>query len=343
MRYTIGMALPVAILASSCQSTVDTNAKVAEIVEARHAATVQVRRRGEPRAVVRVGQQTLASDLQGEWYDAGYAELGSLPEVALSSDGVYVMTADVYVARTREQPAVAQRSRLWFLEDGEEQQVVFETRDMIFGSFVPLDDGYCLAVRYDASAMDGRRYGTALLRFADGTMGNVSLTGFESARLLLIDPADQVPIVLGQRRAGDGYEWGLFRLEGVERRPALWESRVVAPSFNSDGTQFTYAWKSDREAARSGRQLTEGPFDRITTVDRTTGAGRHLDTELDVIATAFDPHEKRYLYALGKLPGHADRWEFLVIDLEGEHLEVLSREAFPPLAERPGWRKRIPE
>lgn len=343
MNHSMRFLLPLALCATACRSTVDTTTTLTQIVETRHAAAVHVRDRGEPRGLVRIGQQTFGSDsLLDNWHDVAYTEFGALPAVAFDGADVLVMTGDVIVGGTRNAPEVVQISRLWRLGGEGRDEMVFETQDVILGSFVPFSEGHCLALRYDGSEPEGRRFGTALLRFADGSMGNLTLTGFERASVILIDPAEQEPVLLGQRRAGDGYEWGLFRLEGVERRPKLFEPRVVAPAFSEDGRRMAYAWQSDREAARSGRKLDDGRHERVSVVDRETGAGRHLDTGIDVVATAFDPRDVFRLYALGRTAVEGE-WELLAIELEGEHLTVLTREPFPPRSSEPAWRKRLPE
>ncbi|MCA8981788.1 MAG: hypothetical protein H6831_03080 [Planctomycetes bacterium] len=339
MKLTHRSLLPLVLCASACKSTVDTSTTLSQIVDSRHEAAVHVRERGEPRGLVRIGQQTFgAADLLADWYDVAYTDFGALPALAFDGDDVLVMTGDVVVGGTRNTPEVVQLSRLWRVARDGGREKLFETKDVILGGFVPLDEGYCLALRFDANESEGRHIGTALLRLEDGSMGNLTLTGFERASVLLVDPADDTPVLLGERRSGDEHEWGLFRLEGVDRRPKLFESRVVAPAFSVDGRRFAYAWHSDREAARSGRELDDGPHERLTVVDRETGAGRHLDTGIDVVATAFDPRDVFRLYALGSEDGE---WQLLAVELEGNHLEVTSRQPFPPRSSEPDWRKRL--
>lgn len=343
MNHPLRRLLPLILLTTACRSTVDTTTTLTQIVETRHAAAVHVRDRGTPRGIVRIGQQTFGGDaLDGDWYEVPYTEFGALPAVAFDDESVLVMTGDVIVGGTRNEPEVVQISRLWRFDEDGRDELVFETKDVILGGFVPFSEGHCLALRYDGSAPEGRRLGTVLLRLADGSMGNLTLTGFERATVILIDPAERTPVLLGQRRAGDAHEWGLFRLEGVERRPQLMESRVVAPAFSEDGRRMAYAWRSDRDAARSGDSLDDGSHERLTVIDRETGAGRHLDTGVDVVATAFDPRDAFRLYALGRT-SPAGEWELLAIELAGEHLVVLSREGFPPRSSEPEWRKRLPE
>jgi len=343
MNHSLRLLLPLLLCATACRSTVDTSATLEQIVKTRQAAALHVRERGEPRALLRIGQKTFRSNAAlDQWYDADYSFFGALPAVAFEGEDVLVMTGDVVVGGSRNEPEVVQVSRLWRQADDGVDELIFETSDVILGSFAPLGNGYCLAIRYAGSAEEGRRFGTALLRYSDDAIGNLSLTGFEHASQLVIDPADQVPVVLGQRRSGDAHEWGLYRLEGAERRPKLWEPRVVAPSFSEQGRRMAFAWQSDREAARSGREFDDGPHERVTVLDRETGAGRHLDTGLDVIATSFDPRDAFRLYALGTIIESDEvDWELLAIELEGNQLNVIARDPFPPRSSEPDWRKRL--
>jgi hypothetical protein len=345
MRHSIHLLLPLLLCATACRSTVDTSATLQQIVDTRQSAALHVRERGEPRALLRIGQKTFASNSAIDtWYDVEYTTFGALPAVAFDGEDILVMTGDVVVGGSRNEPEVVQVSRLWRQGDDGRDELIFETSDVILGSFAPLGDGHCLAIRFDGDAADGRRYGTALLRFSDDAIGNLTLTGFQHASQILIDPTDKVPVVLGQRRAGDQHEWGLFRLEGIDRRPKLWESRVVAPSFSEAGRRMAFAWQSDREAARSGHTLDDGVHERLTVIDRETGAGRHLDTGVDIVATSFDPRDVFRLYALGpNLESGGTDWELLAIELEGNHLKVLAREPFPPRSSEPEWRKRLSE
>lgn len=344
MNHSIRLMLPLVLCATACRSTVDTNTTLGQIVETRQAATLHVRERGEPRALMSIGQRTFAADATlEEWNEVTYTDFGALPATAFDDRDVLVMTGDVVVGGSNREPEVVHVSRLWRIDEAGRNEMVFETTDLVLGSFVSLHDGHCLAIRRDLAAPQGRHYGTALLRLADGSIGNLPLSGFDEAPVLLIDPAENLPVVLGQRRTGEAVEWGLFRLEGVERRPKLWEARVVAPAFAPDGRLLAYAWQADREAARRGREMSEGTHELLTVIDRETGAGRHIDTGIDVVATAFDPRDASLLYALGRsLAGDDAEWELLVIELEGERLRVISRAPFPPRSTDAAWRKRLP-
>lgn len=337
---TIAAAL---FLLAACRTTVDTSATLTQVVDTRHGAEVVLRSRGEPRCLVRLGQEVWAGEPLGdEWYAIPYTEFGALPTVAFDGEeGVLVMTGDVVVGGTRNEPEVQQVTRLWRAGADGRDELLFETTDVILGSFARLSDGYVVAVRYDDAQPDARQYGSALVRLEDEEFASVSMTDFEAATLLRVDPADGVPVVLGERRAGDGREWGVFRLEGVERRPVMWESQVVAPSFSRDGRRVAYAWKSDREAARSGRGVHDGPFERLTVVDRETGSGQHLDTGVDIVATSFDPRDRARVVVLGR--DRAGAWELIVVERATGGLRVAGRGAFPPGGERADWRKRLPE
>lgn len=343
MTHRFRTAAVALTLAAACRTPVDTSATLTQVVDTRHGAEVALRMRGEPRCLVRLGQEVWAGEPLGEeWFAVPYTEFGALPTVAFDGEeGVLVMTGDVVVGGTRNEPEVQQVTRLWRAGADGRDELLFETTDVILGSFAALGDGYVVAVRYDGTEHDARRFGSALVRLEDEEFAAVSMTDFTSATLLRVDPADGVPVVLGERRAGDGLEWGVFRLEGVERRPVMWEPQVVAPAFSRDGERFAYAWRSDREAARSGRGVHDGPFERVTIVDRETGSGQHLDTGVDVVATAFDPRDRGRLVVLGR--DGDGRYELIVVERETGGLRIADRGAFPPGGEEPDWRKRLPE
>ena len=338
MNTTSKLALAALLLAPSCRTTVDTSTTLMQVVDTRHAAEIHVRDDGDRRCMIRIGQDVYVGDPLGdEWIVVPYTEFGALPALEYEEDGVLVMTGDVVVGGTRVEPVVLQVSRLWRAGFDDRDELLFETKDVILGSFASLGPGYLLAISFDGDAPESRRYGSAVLRLEDEEYASVTLSDFDAATLLRIDPVDEVPVVFGERRAGDGTEWGLFRLQGVERRPALWEARVVSPAFSEDGEALAYAWKPDREAARSGRGTHDGPFERVTWIDRDTGSGNHLDLDVDVVATCFDPRERELLYVLGRRD--VGEWEWIVLERESSGLRVLRRGAFPAWQGRGGLAK----
>ena len=317
------------LLSSACRTTTDTGVTYAELAATRHPADLLVRAEGEPRAIVRIGRDFYAAGATLEDFRTIQLDVrGGVPVIAFAGGDVLISTGDVEVVGPKAMPRVQQTSRLWRAGTG--GNPLFVTTDYMLGSFVSRGVGFALAIYFDSTQRLDQRFGTALLRIEDGVTGSMPLAGFNAATLITIDPVTDIAVVLGQRPAGDAEEWGLFYLEGVERRAMLFEARVVAPAFSADGVALAYAWKPDSDLARAGDDLHDGPFGRVSWIDRSTDAGRHIDTGLNVVACAFDPLASHRLLVLGRTPnGAKSRWQLLTIESRKRGLVIAGRETLP--------------